>query len=290
MTAVGIFRWVVPAQRSHPVTAECVCDRIDDLAARARPACTDTVDVDEVAAVLEEAGITDQVAKQAYGQPELFALAGQVHKRLVGNPAPKRRAARPVRWDWAGLFRPELTLIRLVAALAIGAADWWLGPNVALPALVGVPLAELMVAWHQGHVRWGLSAYDTLAAWHRHLSAVGWAALTALVPPLLVGVALAGACRGMPADLPQAPAGLLHAAVGVLVAGGYGVLLLLAASRRVVVALALSALVAAGIALVAHYFPGTAQKPQLVVEVIAGGYLLGLVAVAHSVFDSRSYR
>jgi len=25
---------VVPAQRSHPVTAECVCDRIDDLAAR----------------------------------------------------------------------------------------------------------------------------------------------------------------------------------------------------------------------------------------------------------------
>ena len=279
----GVLRWVVPTQRARD--GRPADDRIDDLAARLGAACAGAVDADEVAAVLEAIGITDQVARRGYGQPEVFALAGQVLRR-VGGQAP----APPVRWDWRGLLRPPLLAVRLVVAAAIGGAGWWLGPTTVLPALVAVPLAELLVAWHRGHARWGLAVYDTVAAWRRHLRAIGWATLTALVAPLLVAVALAGAGRGMPPDLPQAPGGLLRAAVGVLIAGGYPLLLLLAANRRTGAAVLLTCLAVGGTGPVAGAWPGVAHGPRLAVSVLAAAYLTGLVLTAAVLFDPRGYR
>jgi len=124
-----------------------------------------------VAAVLEEAGITTRWLSRRTDSRSCSRSPGRY---TSGWSATRRRSASGA----AGALGPGGAVPARAdpdpagRRLAIGAADWWLGPNVALPALVGVPLAELMVAWHQGHVRWGLSAYDTLAAWHRHLSAV----------------------------------------------------------------------------------------------------------------------
>ncbi|GIH13589.1 hypothetical protein Raf01_17610 [Rugosimonospora africana] len=250
--------------------------RLDELVDRLR--ATDVVDQDEVAAFLEESGITDQVARGRYGESDVFALAERVHARLWVRPHRRRHAAAPVRWDWQGLRRPSLLGIRLVAVAILAGTGWWAGATALLPALLGVPLAELLAAWHRGHVRWGLVSYDSALAWRRHLRALGWATLAVLAPPLVAGVALAGTVslpRPLPA--PAAPDGPLAVAVGVLVAGGYAVLLVLAARRRLVAGTALAAVCCLSVVLV-HPAP-------VRVAVVAAGYLAGLVIAAYAVFD-----
>jgi hypothetical protein len=244
------------------------------------------LDADEVAAVLEAAGIGDRAARQTYRQPHVFALAEQVYKRLGACGPPGRHAAAPVRWDWRGLGRPALIGTRLILAVAITVAGLWLGSSAVLPALVAVPLAELLVSWQQGHARWGLAAYDTVAAWRRHLRAVGWATLTALVPPLLVAVALLAASSRLPADLPQAGPGLLRAGTGMLLGGGYALILLLAACGRPVTAAGLMLAATGAAVLIRHTVP--APAPQ--VGLLAIGYLAGLVVAAYTVLDPRSYQ
>ncbi len=246
--------------------------RFEDLVERVR--ATDVVDLDEVAAFLEESGITDQLARGRYGEPDVFALADRVHARLWVRPAGHRHAGPQVRWDWNGLRRPSLLFIRLVALAVLAGTGRWAGTAALLPALVGVPLAELLVAWHQGHVWWGLVSYDSTLAWRRHLRALGWATLAVLVPPLVAGAALAGSA---PLPGPAAGAGSPALACGVLVAGGYAVLLVLAARRRLVAGTALASACCLAAVLV---HPG-----QVRVAVVAAGYLAGLVIAAHAVFD-----
>ena len=59
--------------------------------------------------------------------------------------------------------------------------------------------------------------------------AVGWRALLALVPPLLLATALLAAAGHLPSDLGRMTA--LRAGIGVLLAGAYPLLLLLAVAR-----------------------------------------------------------
>jgi hypothetical protein len=252
-------------------------DRFDELTERLR--ATGAVDKDEVAAFLEESGITDQVARGRYGEPDVFALAERVHAGLCVRPAGSRHTAAPVRWDWRGLLRPPLLGARLVAAAALSGTAWWSGTIALLPVLIGVPLAELLVAWHRGHVWWGLISYDSTLAWRRHLRALGWATLAVLVPPLLAGAALVGAVlAGFTHPVPAATgAGLLALASGVLVTGGYAVLLVLAARRRLVAGTVLSAGCCLSVVL-AHPAP-------VRVALVAAGYLAGLVIAAQAVFD-----
>jgi hypothetical protein len=255
-------------------------DRLDELTERLR--ATGAVDRDEVAAFLEESGITDQVARGRYREPDVFALAERVHARLCVRPSGSRHAAAPVRWDWRGLLRPPLLGIRLVAAAALTGTAWWSGAIALLPVLIGVPLAELLVAWHQGHVWWGLISYDSTLAWRRHLRALGWATLAVLVPPLLVGAAMVGAALagggGLTHPLPAATgAGLLALASGVLVTGGYAVLLVLAARRRLLAGTVLFA--ACGLSVVLSH-PAPVR-----VALVGAGYLAGLVIAAHAMFD-----
>jgi hypothetical protein len=235
---------------------------------------TDLVDRDEVAAYLEESGITDQLARGGYQEPDVFALADRVHARLWVRPAGRRHAAPQVRWDWHGLRRPSLLFVRLVALAVLAGTGWWAGTVALLPALVGIPLAELLVAWHQGHVGWGLVSYDSALAWRRHLRALGWATLAMLVPPLVAGAALAGS---VPPPARAAGAGSPALACGVLAAGGYALLLVLAARRRLVAGTALSA----GCCLAAVLV----HSGQVRVAVLVAGYLAGLVIAAQAVFD-----
>jgi hypothetical protein len=246
--------------------------RFEDLVERVR--ATDLVDRDEVAAYLEESGITDQLARGGYREPDVFALADRVHARLWVRPAGRRHAAPQVRWDWHGLRRPSLLFIRLVALAVLAGTGWWAGTVALLPALAGIPLAELLVAWHQGHVTWGLVSYDSALAWRRHLRALGWATLAMLVPPLVAGAALAGSA---PLPASAAGAGSPALACGVLAAGGYALLLVLAARRRLVAGTALCAGCCLAGVLV--------HSGQVRVAVVVAGYLAGLVIAAQAVFD-----
>ena len=216
----------------------CGCEQVDRLAAILRRYSPRLVHADEVAVLLESTGFTDRAAERGYRQSGLFALARQVLRRL-GPPA---RRAPAFRWDWAALGGVRLLAARAMAAVAFGAVGWRWGPLAVLPALVTVPLGELLVAWYGGEVRWAVGRFDEARAVARHLAGVGRRALLALVPPLL------------------AATGLVTAA-GCLLAGWCPLLLLLATCRRLAVGLGVFAVL-------------TVSWAPIV------GYLLGLVVAA----------
>jgi len=176
------------------------------------------------------------------------------------------------RWDWRVLGRRRPIAARLVAAGALAGVAWCEGPPGVLPALAAVPLGELLVAWHGGQARHGFAVYDDPLLVARHLRALGRRALLALIAPLLIATALLATEAGLPATLPLAHTTADRAAAGVLCAGGYGLVLLLAAVRRLRVALVL---VLAGLG---------GPVPLLC------GYLTGLVLAALALFDPRTFR
>ena len=251
----------------------CGCAQVDRLAGAIRPRLPRPVDPDEVAVLLESTGFTDGLAVHGYRQAGLFALAEQVVRRMCPGPA---RVPEPSRWDWRVLGAVRVAVARLVAAVALGAVGWWYGLWAALPVLLAVPLGELLVAWHAGQARHGFASYDDRALLIRHLRAVGWRALLALVPPLLVATALLTAAGHLPAGRPLAEVTAARAAAGVLFAGWYALLLLLAARRRLLIALALAA-------------SGVAVVPFGGLWPVAGAYLLGLVMAALALFDPRRF-
>jgi len=235
----------------------CGCEQVDRLAAILRRYSPRLVHADEVAVLLESTGFTDRAAERGYRQSGLFALARQVLRRL-GPPA---RRAPAFRWDWAALGGVRLLAARAMAAVAFGAVGWRWGPLAVLPALVTVPLGELLVAWYGGEVRWAVGRFDEARAVARHLAGVGRRALLALVPPLLAATGLATAAGYLPAGFALAHLTAQRAAIGCLLAGWYPLLLLLATCRRLAVGLGVFAVL-------------TVSWAPIV------GYLLGLVVAA----------
>jgi hypothetical protein len=132
------------------------------------------------------------------------------------------------------------------------------------------------MAWHGGKARHGFAAYDDGQLLARHLRAVGWRALLALVPPLLVATALLAVAGHLPAGRALAQVTAARAAAGVLFAGWYALLLLLAARHRLRNALAVAGL-------------GAALIPFGGLWPVAGAYLLGLVLAASTLFDPRRF-
>ncbi|HEX8006736.1 MAG TPA: hypothetical protein VF482_09955, partial [Trebonia sp.] len=100
----------------------------------------------------------------------------------------------------------------------------------------------------------------------------GMVTLTALSGPLLVAAGVAGAATYRP--------GLVPLACGIAAAGGYPVLLILAARRRFLAGVSLMAATAAGTLLVHGSLPRMA--------LLAIGYLAGLGLTAYTVLDPRS--
>jgi hypothetical protein len=190
---------------------------------------------------------------------------------------PRRRPVGPVgSWDWSVLVRPRVVAARVIAAVGFAALAWTLRAPAVLPAVVAFPLAEALVAAHAGQARVAFTAHDDVRAATRYLRVLGRRVVLALVPPLLVAAALLAAGRYLPADRPLAHTTALHAAVGVLCAGGYGLILLLAAAGRLAEVLVLAALAAVA---AAYWPPG-----------VLGGYLAGVVLAAAAVSDPRRYR
>jgi hypothetical protein len=263
---------VEPPRPGEPVAS------LDDLAAALRPAISGAPggapDPDEVAAALEDVGLTDQSARQSFGQPDLFALARRLLPRLALAPRPRRHAVAPLRLDWSGLLRPRLAPARLAGAAGLLTAALWLrvAPAAVLPAAAAVPLAELLLAWHLGYARWGLGYHDSATGWRRHLRRAGLLTLLALTLPLLLAAGFAGAATHRP--------GLVPLATGLLASGGYPLLLLLTARRRLLAGASLIALTAAGTAL-AH-----PSLPRMCM--LAGGYLAGLALTTYAVLDPRT--
>ncbi|MFC0530172.1 hypothetical protein [Phytohabitans kaempferiae] len=91
------------------------------------------VDVDELVAALEAAGISDRLAERRYGVPTVFALGEAVLAHLERPPV---RAPRPVPYVRAALRRSALLLTPVVCALA--AADELARVGWAVPAVAAV--------------------------------------------------------------------------------------------------------------------------------------------------------
>ena len=270
------------AEPVEPVTAPAGAvttpvDPLDQLADTLRPAIAGApgaTDADEVAAALEDAGLTDQSARQSFGQPDLFALAGRLLPRLARARGPRRHAVEPLRLDWSGLLRPRFAPARLLTAAGLVLAAWWLKvpPAALIPAAAAVPLGELLLAWHCGYARWGLGYHDSPTGWRHHLRRAAWLTLAALAVPLLVAAGLAGAARHR--------AGLIPVASGLFGAGAYPLLLILTARRRFLAGASLIVATGAGTALIHPSLPR--------MGLLAAGYLAGLVLTTYAVLDPRS--
>ncbi|WP_345535196.1 hypothetical protein [Phytohabitans rumicis] len=282
---------------------------MDDLAARfAR-----VVDLDELVAALEAAGINDRAAALRYGVPDVFALGEAVLARLHQPPAHPPRPARRLR-PWPLLLVPVLGALivaghldrvgwalpagALLLAWVAGRGRHWLGtalaalPQAAAAVLVwraapaaavlvlGVPLIVLFVRWYAARAATAADTHDDARAFRREVRDLATVTLGALAPPLVAGVALGGAAYRLPYRLsghPEARALVLGLAAGLLLCGVLALTALLIARGRPVVAAA----VALGAAL-------SAVSPVLVVG-LAVTYLVGLIPAVHAVVDPDRY-
>jgi hypothetical protein len=173
---------------------------------------------------------------------------------------------------------------------------------VVLPVLLALPVIEVWIGWHQARVAAGLARYDDRERHRRYAHRLGRATLAGLLPPLVAGAALAATAHRLPYGLsahPDAPALVLSAATGVLLAGVIATGRLLAARDRpglaaavlgspVLAALALAAAAPGG--LVAGPPAGAGPLLPATVVALATGYAAGLVLVAGLLFESRGRR
>lgn len=174
----------------------CPTETVADLARRIGPACVDVVDVDELVAAIEAAGVNDRTAQQRYGTPTVFALAEavlahlrtDVAHRLARLAAADRPPARPPRHVRQALLRSALYVTPV--PLAIAAAD----PLGQVPW--PVPAGALVLGWsagqglaYLGHLvgaQRGPGSATRLLAGGFAVLAGAWSVLLALLPAWLV--------------------------------------------------------------------------------------------------------
>jgi hypothetical protein len=108
-------------------------------------------------------------------------------------------------------------------------------PPAAIPVLLALPLLEVFAGWRAARTAGALDAYDDVRTYRRHMGGVTLISIIGLAPPLLVGVAAALTVQLAPHPLSgHATAQVLALGLitGLLMAGLYGVILLLAAQGR----------------------------------------------------------
>ena len=192
-----------------------------------------------------------------------------------------------------------------------------IAPPAAVPLLAAVPMIEVFVGWHTAQVAVGLEAYDDRLAYHRDLRRVATLTIAALLLPHLAGTALSVAAYRLPYGIsthPDARGLVLALASGVLLAGVFAVVLLLATRRQVITAALLAsapvvltvAVVAADVrwgmaglrggpddALWSGCASGCALSGALLPTIAVAlmvVYAIGLILAGHTLFDPRSYR
>jgi hypothetical protein len=200
--------------------------------------------------------------------------------------------ARAVAYLLIGLGQ-ALAFVLVWRAAPGGAA----GPPAALPLLAAVPLLEVYVGWHTARVAVGLDAYDDHRAFRRHVRRVATVTIAVLLPPLFTGVAFGAAAGRLPlrlSDHPDVRNLVLALASGVLLAGVFGVVLLLATRRRLGAAALIAAAPVTLSAGLNRYGPPPGLSSDallpITVGVLAAVYALGLATVTYALVDPRSYR
>ncbi|MDD1059088.1 hypothetical protein NMG29_12845 [Streptomyces cocklensis] len=141
----------LPRRRRTPSWA--VADPVVELAERLAEACASAVHPDEIAALLESEGLTDEQITERYEHRDLFALAGTLFAlvpRAYPEPAP---AADPWRTDLGRCVLRGLTFALPGVAYVIG-GRWAGGPDGPFGvsgAVAGWAAAALFSwGWNQG--------------------------------------------------------------------------------------------------------------------------------------------
>lgn len=174
-----------PAPTIHPVVLPQIStDPLDELVDRMRPRLRRAVDALQVAAALEADGCTDRIARVEYGFTDVFALAGEVFRRLGPQVPDEQPVAAPARSRWEN--------VRVLAHGPLYALPSAVFPAV-LAALGGQRSLVLALAL-AGGLGWMYSgtaayaAYKLLGA-YRPRATAALLARTTLVAPLIGAVA-----------------------------------------------------------------------------------------------------
>jgi len=156
----------------------------------------------------------------------------------------------------------------------------------ALPLLIAVPALETLVGWHLYQVAAGLDLAECERDYRQHVRSVAVTTVSALLPPLAAGIALAAAAYRLPYGVATRD-GVLALAAGTLLGGLLAITFLVAARGRIALAAFLAA--AAPLAVVAWPalpIPQLAPLPALVAA-LAAIHLLGLFVMAHTAAQIR---
>ncbi len=169
------------AMASHSVSG----DPVDNLAEKMRSTVLRAVDGLHVAATLEAEGITDQIARDQYGYPDVFALADEVRYR-VGSTEPivATRARTPIEWR-AAIRDIGHGLLYLMPAAVFPAAMAFVGPR---SLSLGLILAGAIGWVWAGGATW--MAYRLLGRGYPGAAAKLLAISSFLAIPLGVGAAV----------------------------------------------------------------------------------------------------
>jgi hypothetical protein len=214
----------------------------------------------------------------------IVVAAVRAFRPVIGRSVPGRPPL-----DGADLRRGAGYLIVGAAQATCVALLWRAGPAgatvpAALPLLLAVPALEVLVGWHMHQVEAGQDAAESGRDYRRHVRSVAIATVSALMPPLAAGFALAAAAYRIPHG-PATRDGVLAVAAGTLLGGLLAATFLLAARGRTAVAATLAA--AAPLAIAALPLlpePRWDPLPGFVAVLLATD-LLGLLAVAHTAAD-----
>ncbi|MFJ3902102.1 hypothetical protein [Streptomyces sp. NPDC090025] len=234
--ATGDTLPAVPRQRTGPRTpdgggAVLAADPLDELADRLDTLAATAVHPDEIAAILESDGMTDDHIRRTYGRQDSFALAEDLYARTERrHPAPAPPAAGPWHTGLPGcllrglLFAlPGLGYVLGAPLLATGPGRYGLPPGT-VPLFAGAVTGWV---WNQALAH---RAYTWLGLGDRR--AAVWALSAGAPAGAVAGAAVATAAAG-PGELPA----VLFGAGQALYLGAATVLLVLGRERALLAAL-----------------------------------------------------
>ncbi|CAL9423247.1 hypothetical protein [Streptomyces sp. enrichment culture] len=227
----------VPRQRTAPSWAEP--DPVDELADRLEDFIAAAVHPDEIAALLESDGMSDDRIRQTYGVKNSFALAEELYARVDRRPPePENPVPDPWRTSLLGCLVRGVVFALPGLAYVLG-APLLAGPgnDLGLPAGTVPLLAGALTGWTWNQ---GLS--------HRAYSWLGLGDRTAARRCLLVGApvgAVLGALSALAVTGTADPGALAFAAGQSVYLGAATVLLVMGRERHLLYALLPMAVAAA---------------------------------------------
>ncbi|MEU9985596.1 hypothetical protein AB0E10_02125 [Streptomyces sp. NPDC048045] len=262
----------IPAQRSRPYWAEP--DPIDELAAELQEFVSAAVHPDEIAALLESDGLSDDRIRERYGVPDSFALAEELYGRTPRrHPEPDGEPLDPWRAGLPGCLLRGLVFALPGLAHVLG-APLLAGPHDAagLPAGTRTLLAGALCgwAWNQGLAH---RAYSWLGLGDRE--AARRCLLAGAPAGMLLGTLVALAVAGT-----GHPAAVAFAAGQSCYLGASGALLVMGRERALLAALA--PMTAGAVVSLLHPLPEPARLTLLLTSLTAVA-TLGVLEVAPAV-------